>query len=716
MARKFAKLFPLLALSALLLLALSFPAPANAQLFSIGDIGAKVIGTVLSSLGYIITFVAGIGVAVLSWAISVVLEISLRAINNPAIQSGYGVTLSIANLGFVLGVIIVAIATILRNQTYGIKTLLYRIVVMAVLVNFGLILAGGLINVSNGLTQYFLDAITGGKGAESISRFSKTMTATFNPQSLLVPYKATDTENPELTKEYANTSAGSEFQKILQPIAGFFMLIVAMVMIIITLAAFLIMLIIRYVYLVLLLVLLPLAWMSWAFPYLEEHFKSWWKKFIQQILFPPAALFFLWLAIRVNKAMFAATPKITGDSGLNAIGSLLAALAEPVLQIVFQAALMAGGLMAAEKLGVSFADTGMKWAQGAKDWTLKRAGRVAKRGISAPFQGEGVQRKAQEMMRGGNYFQRLMGRAVTMAARPGGVSQVADYEKQYGGLNKQQLLEELRADPLGHNKNSRAAILNLLNKQGGLGELTPDEIKTYVAGEKNEAIFRQIGQNKTRDEILDASGFNAQTHAAKISELKNQLGSAGDERTRRQMQESIDASLLALQKSIAKISPETLAGFFKKAGGAGQNPLGMENDAFNNFKKTIAEAMARPGAITVSKYSSFISNLQEKGGAQGESAFIEANKDIKSADLSDGIKKWLDNTGSRNFGIDRSRYYPRDESAFRERVAAAGLTAPTAEEVSAFGTPTNRTPEAGGEGKGPGLVDESGRPLGTSAK
>ena len=660
------------------------------MLFTIGDIGATAISSLTSIFGYIITFVAGIMVAVLSWAIGVILQISLDTISSPAIQAGYSVTLSIANLGFLLGVIIVAIATILRNQTYGIKTFLYKIVVMAVLVNFGLILAGGLINISNSFTQYFLDGITGGRdpGINSAAKFSQTMTSAFQPQSLLIPYKEAQTSDPAVGKEYG---AAGEFQKILQPIAGFFMIVISMVLIIITLTAFLVMLVIRYVWLVMLLVTLPLAWMAWVFPYLAKHFQTWWSKFIQQILFPPVALFFLWLSLTVGKAMFQTPPSIDSSTPLGAVGSLLAALAIPMLNIVVLSFLMTGGLMAAQSLGADFAGSGMKWATGAKDWALKRAGRKATRGLSRPFQGEGVQKRAQEMMKTGGYFQRLVGRGLTMAARPGGVNQVADYEKQYGGLSKQQLLEEFRADPLGHNKNSRAALLNLLQKQNSLADLTPTEIKDYVSGDENKKVFAQIGQGKARDEILDATGFNAKEQIAKMAELQSDLSKAADDATRKAIEEQIGTATAALQKSLGKMSAEVMAGFFKNEEGEAKNPLAMNDDEFKNFKNVVAKAMVGQNGITVSKYSSFISQLQEKGGSQGVAAFIESNKEIKSEDINSGIKKWLANTGARNFGIDG--YYPGDESAPKERAEASGLVTPSAEDVNKFGKGTSQTPE-----------------------
>ncbi|TSC59772.1 MAG: Uncharacterized protein LiPW15_792 [Parcubacteria group bacterium LiPW_15] len=676
--KKFLVIFPLLFFFVLIL-----SAPSAHALFTIGDIGAKAVGTVLQIVSYMVTFIAGIAVAVISWAIGVVLNMSLGAVNSPTVQGGYNVTLAIANLGFILGVIIVAIATILRNQTYGVKTLLYKVVVMAVLVNFGLVLAGGLINISNGFTQYFLDSITGGKGAASVLKFSDTMTGAFQPQSFLSPYSKADAEKgtADVAQEF---SVSGEFYKMLRPQAAFVMMLIAMVLIIITLAAFLVMLVIRYVTLVILLILLPLAWMAWSFPYLSKHFQTWWSKFIQQILFPPVAIFFLWLALTVSKNAFSAAPSTStvSSTNINGIGSLLSAIALPLLDVVVLSAMMIGGLMAAQTLGVEFAATGMKWAEGAKGWALKRGGRAIARDLSRPFQGKAAQERAQGWMKSGNYLQRMLGRGVTMAARPGGVDQVADYEKQYGGLSKDQLLEEFRADPLGHSANSRAALLNLLQKQNALGDLTSDEITKYVAGyssgeekeedyKKNEELFARLGQGKSLQAIRDTTGVSARKNFKDLETLNGEIRATTDQATKDDIQKKIDKATQDLQKSMSKISSEALAGFFRAADAeAKKNPLGLSKDEFDKFKENLARTMVGPNGITAGRYSSFLSDLQTKGDPTAIEAFKKANEGIAVADINEGIKNWLGNNGARNLGVTLEGYYPNAGTA----VAAVKIT------------------------------------------
>ena len=56
-----------------------------------------------------------------------------------------------------LGIIVIALATILRIESYSIKKMLWKLVVMAILVNFGLVIIAPIFGFSNALTQYFLN-------------------------------------------------------------------------------------------------------------------------------------------------------------------------------------------------------------------------------------------------------------------------------------------------------------------------------------------------------------------------------------------------------------------------------------------------------------------------------------------------------------------------------------------------------------------------------
>ena len=73
----------------------------------------------------------------------------------------WGELLKYANLGIILGMIFMAIATILRIEKYSWKKMLPKLILVALLVNFSLIICGVLVDLSNYLVFTFLSATNG---------------------------------------------------------------------------------------------------------------------------------------------------------------------------------------------------------------------------------------------------------------------------------------------------------------------------------------------------------------------------------------------------------------------------------------------------------------------------------------------------------------------------------------------------------------------------
>ena len=94
-------------------------------------------------------WIFGALISVESCLISVVLNINAGILHTSFVQTGFSISLSVANLAFVLGIIVIALATILRIESYSIKKMLWKLVVMAILVNFGLVIIAPIVGFSN---------------------------------------------------------------------------------------------------------------------------------------------------------------------------------------------------------------------------------------------------------------------------------------------------------------------------------------------------------------------------------------------------------------------------------------------------------------------------------------------------------------------------------------------------------------------------------------
>ncbi|HUZ92583.1 MAG TPA: hypothetical protein VNG29_01120, partial [Candidatus Paceibacterota bacterium] len=363
--------------------------------------GGNLITCLLFGITTFIVSVITLFVQVGAWLTQLALNFNDTIVNSPIVQSGWSVALSIANLGFVLGIIVIAIATILRNETYGVKQMLWKLIVAAIMVNFSLVIGGVIINFAGQMTTYFMAPFPAGAGVTCTvsgcanQAFVTNLTNAFNPNKFNLP-PATAASSATGAGSSGGSSAWNTFinlayqaakvislvqfggiglQNANTAISSTFMAIFGMIfsiaftsVIAFTFLALAVLLMIRYVYLSFLLILAPFAWLLWIFPGFSGNFRKWWQLFIRWSFFPVITVFFLYLAIltQANNGAYAGNAAAAGATGSNA------ALAGIVAQTgaspsTFQAipgelvvlALAIGGLFAANSLSITGANVAL---------------------------------------------------------------------------------------------------------------------------------------------------------------------------------------------------------------------------------------------------------------------------------------------------------------------------------------------------------------------
>ncbi|MDP3947418.1 MAG: hypothetical protein Q8Q41_01850 [bacterium] len=393
-----------------------------AEVFKVaGDIvGGITLGAVLIPLAAVIY---GIGlfastlVWIAGWIISfgVDLNNNILAPENAVVGVGWSISRDLANLGFVLVIIFIAFATILRFESYGVKKTLFNLIVAALLVNFSLVIAGVILDFAGVISNFFISKISD----QGWIGLSTQITAGFAPQAFL----QTDSTAWEKIKAVLSLGTLSGQLNLVIGVSFATLLTFIVALTLLTLAA---MFMARYVILSLLLAVAPLAWLFWTWPGLEQHWKTWWAEFIRWVFFMPSATFFLYLAltVAVKRGEFlgkladeikssAVTPEnVTAVAGLPeqfgqaaaviglAIGGLM--LSYKVGGMFSVAASMTGGWVA-EKLqaggkgaGKAFSRTGSGWyaqkmaAAGANAGTVGRTILAPVRGIGKGLRGLGV--------------------------------------------------------------------------------------------------------------------------------------------------------------------------------------------------------------------------------------------------------------------------------------------------------------------------------------
>lgn len=259
---------------------------------------ATVVGGVASIIMGLVTILiklASLLVALSLWLNSTLTTLDWHGMNAFILQ-GWSMFRDLANLGFVFGIILIAFATIFRWKNYSASQILWKLVVAALLVNFSLVIISPFLVVSQNFSDYYLNKVAGGTGSGGGSAGQMALLAAQKTVSSLNPlmYNNPNTSAWDKIKQYFSSNSAQDISNVISQLIGIFIQVV----IFMTLLGFAVVLIIRYFFVAFLMILAPMVWLLWIFPATQKHWKSWWSHFIKWMIYPPAVLFFLNLAMQ----------------------------------------------------------------------------------------------------------------------------------------------------------------------------------------------------------------------------------------------------------------------------------------------------------------------------------------------------------------------------------------------------------------------------------
>jgi hypothetical protein len=340
------------------------------------------------AIGVLITLILWLGCVLLGW----LLALNCGIIASSIVHTGFGIILGITNVGFVLALVVIAFATILRLKGYAMKNTLAKLIIAVLLINFSLFFIGLFLNVSNSITSAFL-------GGEACS-----VTAAPPTQNTGGPTEEGPTEKKaeEFTLSYwkkfnlfsvfdaveevvARESSTNFFVKeMILPIPNLLFAAIISLIAAVNIIFLIWTLIVRYVTLSILIIFSPLVWLSFIFPKLGGDlgnlWKEWWSTFIKWIIFLPVFSFFLYLV----KLLLDNPGQLYNQGFLAYIG-----------QLIVIVALLCGGLFAAKKLGIAGADKALAVAEVIGPAVAGGAAGMAWRRISAGASARWARRPAQ---------------------------------------------------------------------------------------------------------------------------------------------------------------------------------------------------------------------------------------------------------------------------------------------------------------------------------
>ena len=261
----------------------------------------------------------GIMALILGWIISPDF-ISLKFTQNAFVNTGLSITRNFANMGFIVFLVAIALATALRIEEYKAKKTLPILILIALLVNFSPVFCGFIIDASNIVMNFFLNGVTG------LTGFSN-----FLMQSGQAMWNLIITAGFDL---WTNISAA--MQIIIMIVFNFF----AGFIFILFSALF----IMRYIMLWILVILSPIAFVSYILPATRRggsllSWQKWWEQLIAWSIIGIIAGFFLYLGftmismINANINAFVCRPgdPNCGPGGLGLMNNILPYLIPLVL-------------------------------------------------------------------------------------------------------------------------------------------------------------------------------------------------------------------------------------------------------------------------------------------------------------------------------------------------------------------------------------------------
>lgn len=500
-------------------------------------IGANVTLVINTVAGYLFSLllqgIVWLGAAVMTFlaiCIDFVMTLTGQIFNLSAVRIGWETVLNFTNLGFVIGIIIIAFATIFRISGYQMKQILWKLITAAILVNFSMVICAALVSVSDTVTRSFL-------AKTSFNDLSTALMNATNPQQLTgmnVAEQAAGNLGAEdhrswfekrwddikgLLGKYDPIAA---IQTIMKLGANLFFVIVFTSLVVICFAIVLIMFLLRMLNLVFLVIISPIVWLLWVFPGTQKYYKQWWQQFTKWLTFAPVAMFFIYLTVMTSKNI----KEIQIGSGVetNAIAATLdiaggMAFLIHVIDLLVILGMLVGGLMAAEKIGGKTGAMGLQWAKAGGKWAGKLAGRAA----TSPLRGEGGRKAIEGLQRAGSGFDRSkftgkLGAWITAPVRGVGnqlsVAGATPHKQAVARLKKK--YENWSIDDMVNNfptlnSDGQAAVIDILKGKKKLGKLNGEDLMNFFADESREKAFTAIGQKSAYEDLSKAGVINKKT-------------------------------------------------------------------------------------------------------------------------------------------------------------------------------------------------------------
>ena len=269
---------------------------------------------------------------------------------SPVVTLGWGITRDLSNMFLILILLVIAFATVLKIQSYAIKQLWWKVVAVALLINFSLVFAGVIIDFAQVMTTFFLKQALGGDTGFNTGAAGTITTRLASSMQILNFY------NPS-KPDGALAGIGQFGASAIAAVIGIILTLVGLVITVFVFGATAIFLVVRIIYIWFLLIVIPIVCIFWILPATSGYFSKWWSTFFNWTFFAPAYMFMIYLSLSLFDAQGKLNTKAfwafsgpgwnTAPPGLSQVG-----MPSAIFQWILVIAMMFGSLIVAKSFGV----------------------------------------------------------------------------------------------------------------------------------------------------------------------------------------------------------------------------------------------------------------------------------------------------------------------------------------------------------------------------
>jgi len=295
------------------------------------------IATVLSWIAYVFIMVFG---GILTLLITILVNIAQvnNIIDVPAVVKGWVIVRDLCNMIFVLIFLMIAFATILKIESYNVKKMLPKLLIMAVLINFSRTIFGLMIDFSQVIMLTFVSSFSEHGDGNFIAMF----------------------QTDKVMAMWGGAENVSSWPVVVAIITGVIALIITNIVVLVMLAILVMRIVMFWIYTI----FSPLIFLGFAFPPIQKYTGKIWEDFTKQLVVGPVLAFFIWLALATASESSNKLGAVGGEELCSGINQLFC---EGSFQtFIITVGLLMGGLMVAQQMGGAAGSIAGKGLENAK--------------------------------------------------------------------------------------------------------------------------------------------------------------------------------------------------------------------------------------------------------------------------------------------------------------------------------------------------------------